>query len=100
MIAAIMAGGYIYILASKSGVLYIGVTSKLGPRILQHKSKETEGFTAKYNVNRLVYFEKFEDIRSAIAREKRLKGWARVKKVALINRQNPTWHDRSENLSG
>jgi putative endonuclease len=98
MIVAIMAGGCIYILASKSGVLYIGVTSKLIPRFLQHKSKETEGFTAKYNVNRLVYFEKFGDIRLAIAREAQLKGWKRTKKMALIERTNPSWRDLSENF--
>jgi putative endonuclease len=95
-----MTGGYTYILASKSGVLYIGVTSKLVTRFLQHKSKETGGFTAKYNVNRLVYFEKFEDIRSAIARETQLKGWIRAKKVALIERLNPSWRDLSVDLIG
>jgi putative endonuclease len=100
MIVAIMAGGYIYILASKSGVLYIGVTSKLIPRFLQHKSKETEGFTAKYNVNRLVYFEKFGDIRLAIARETQLKGWKRTKKIALLEQMNPSWRDLSENFFG
>ena len=93
-----MPGGYIYILASKSGVLYIGVTSKLIPRFLQHKSKESEGFTAKYNVNRLVYFEKFGDIRLAIARETQLKGWTRAKKITLIERLNPRWSDLSVNL--
>ena len=95
-----MTGGYIYILASKSGVLYIGVTGKLGPRYLQHKSTQSGGFTAKYNVNRLVYFERFEDIRTAIARETQLKGWIRAKKVALIDRLNPSWRDLSDNLFG
>ena len=93
-----MNGGYVYVLASKSGVPYIGVTSKLGPRFLQHKLKQTSGFSAKYNTNRLVYFERFEDIRTAIARETQLKGWIRSKKVALIERLNPAWRDLSEHL--
>ena len=86
---------FVYILASKSCVLYIGVTNDLARRLLEHKQKLIAGFTRKYNVNRLVYFESFGDIREAIAREKQLKGWRREKKVALVERGNPTWQDLS-----
>ena len=87
---------YVYILASKSGVLYIGVTNDLGRRIFEHRAKLTAGFTSKYNVVRLVYFEAFGDIRDAIAREKQLKGWRRAKKIPLIEGMNPKWRDLSE----
>ena len=80
---------HVYIMASASGVLYIGVTSKLESRTAEHKQKIIEGFTSKYNVTKLVYFEAFGDIRNAIAREKQLKRWRREKKVALIERRNP-----------
>ena len=93
-----MKGGYVYILSSKSGVLYIGVTSRLDTRFLQHKKKLIGGFSAKYHTDRLVYFEGFEDIRVAIAREKQLKGWRRAKKIALIESLNPAWRDLSTNL--
>ncbi len=84
---------YVYILASKSGVLYIGVTNDLMRRVFEHREKVIPGFTSKYNVVRVVYFESFGDIRDAIAREKQLKGWRREKKVALIEAANPTWRD-------
>jgi putative endonuclease len=87
---------YIYIVASKSRVLYIGVTNNLERRIVEHQQKFVEGFTSQYNVSRLVYFEPFGDVREAIAREKQLKGWRREKKVALIESSNPTWRDLSE----
>jgi putative endonuclease len=93
-----MKSGFVYILASKSGVLYIGVTSKLGARMQQHREKQIAGFTRDYNVTRLVYFELFGDIRAAIAREKQLKGWRRSKKVALIQSSNPTWRDLAEDI--
>ncbi len=86
----------VYILTSKSGVLYIGVTNDLSRRFFQHQEKLIPGFTAKYNVDRLVYYESFRNIRDAIAREKQLKGWRREKKVALIERMNPKWRDLSE----
>jgi len=89
-------GGYVYILAGKSATLYIGVTNNLERRIVEHKQKLVPGFTATYNINRLVYFERYEDIRDAIAREKQLKGWKRTRKVALIERENPQWRDLSE----
>ena len=76
---------YVYILASKTRVLYIGVTSDLTTRMLQHKSKSIPGFTARYNVDRLVYRESFETMTGAIAREKQLKGWTRKKKIAIVS---------------
>jgi putative endonuclease len=89
-------GGYVYILASKSGVLYTGVTSRLARRTIEHRQKLVEGFSSRYNVNRLVYWEKYADIRSAIAREKQIKGWLRAKKVALIESRNPSRKDLAE----
>jgi len=88
----------VYITASISGVLYIGVTSNLQNRVWQHKNKVVKGFTKKYNVDRLVYFEQTEDVRSALEREKQLKKWSRVKKIKLIEKMNPEWMDLSENL--
>jgi len=86
---------HVYIMASESGVLYIGVTNHLESRTAQHKLKVNAGFTSKYNVTKLLYFEPFTDVRYAIAREKQLKRWRREKKVALIERINPTWRDLS-----
>ncbi|MGA8220283.1 MAG: GIY-YIG nuclease family protein [Candidatus Acidiferrales bacterium] len=91
-----MKGGFVYILASKSGVLYTGVTSNLDLRTVQHRLKMTEGFTKEFNVTRLVYYERFGDIRQAIAREKQIKGWLRAKKIALIEAANPKWKDLAE----
>lgn len=85
----------VYIMASQSGVLYIGITNDLETRMFQHKRKLVPGFTARYNVQKLVYFELFRDVRAAIAREKELKGWLRKKKVALIESVNPLWRDLS-----
>ncbi|MEK6572689.1 MAG: GIY-YIG nuclease family protein [Chloroflexota bacterium] len=87
---------FVYILASKSRVLYTGVTSDLKRRVWQHKQKQVEGFTAKYNVNRLVYFETTPNVRAAIEREKQIKGWVRAKKTALIESANPQWKDSSD----
>ncbi len=84
---------YVYLLASRSRVLYIGMTNHLERRVREHRSGEVEGFTKKYHVHRLVFFESFHDARTAIAREKQLKGWRREKKVALIAAANPTWED-------
>jgi putative endonuclease len=84
---------YVYIVASLSGVLYVGVTKSVLRRVHQHKEKRTPGFTQKYNVDRLGYFEVFRDVRNAIAREKEIKGWRRDKKVALIEATNPKWED-------
>jgi putative endonuclease len=91
-----MKGGFVYILASKSGVLYIGVTSTLDCRMTLHRNKTVEGFTKKYNLTRLVYYARLGDIRDAIAREKQIKGWLRAKKIALIESVNPGWKDLAE----
>ena len=88
---------YIYILASqKNGTLYIGVTNDLERRVLEHKQKINEGFTSKYDVNRLVYFESFQYINDAILREKRLKKLNRQWKINLIEEENFEWNDLSK----
>jgi len=84
---------FVYIVASRSRTLYIGVTSDLFKRVWQHKNGTFGGFTSKYRITRLVYYEEFVLITDAIAREKQLKGWSRSKRLWLINRQNPTWID-------
>jgi putative endonuclease len=85
---------YVYILASKkNGTLYIGVTSDLIKRILQHKNKQADGFTEKHHVDMLVYFENHIDMISAITREKQLKKWNRQWKINLIQEDNPHWND-------
>jgi len=84
---------YVYILASKSRVLYIGITGFLLQRVLRHKAGEDDGFTKRYRVTRLVYFESFQYVDNAIARESELKKWRREKKVRLIEAHNPTWED-------
>jgi putative endonuclease len=84
-----------YIVASRSRTLYIGVTGDLHRRVFQHKWKEYEGFSAKYNCDRLVWFEHYEEPAKAIARETQLKKWNRAKKIVLIERMNPTWLDLS-----
>src|SRR5271157_644355 len=81
---------YVYILASKSRILYVGITSRRRARLREHRSGEFGGFTSEYRVHRLVYFECFDWVDSAIRREKQLKHWRREKKVALIERTNPT----------
>ena len=86
----------VYILASQSRVLYIGVTSSLTWRMWKHKTGVFEGFSKKYHVDRLVYFERFASMKEAISREKQLKGWRRSKKVWLIERENPNWSDLAE----
>jgi putative endonuclease len=88
-----------YILAGNSGVLYTGVTNFLERRIVEHKGKLTPGFTARYNVDKLVYFEAFSEPQNVIAREKQLEKWSRIKKVRLIEKRNPTWRDLSEDFS-
>ena len=85
---------YVYILASKrNGTLYIGVTSDLIKRIYEHRNKLVPGFTSRYNVGMLVHFEAFNDIESAISREKQLKKWERKWKLDLIEEGNPSWKD-------
>ena len=92
---------YVYILTNKNNkVLYTGVTSDLVKRVWKHREKIVEGFTAKYNVNKLVHFEMTSDVHSAITREKQIKGWLRSKKIALIEKENPHWKDLSPKLFG
>jgi putative endonuclease len=93
-------GGYVYIMTNgRDGTLYIGVTSNLSRRIHEHREGQTEGFTKRYALNRLVYYEVFDDIRTAIQREKTLKHWPRVWKLALIQEVNPDWNDLYEILN-
>ena len=90
---------YIYFVTNKRlNVLYIGVTNNLIRRVYEHKNKLQEGFTKRYNVDRLVYYECYEDVPTAIMREKQIKGWARNKKNALVNKENPLWEDLYEGL--
>ena len=90
---------YVYITASKrNGTLYIGVTSNLKKRIYEHKESLLDGFTKKYKVNKLVYFETTNDISSAIQREKRMERWKRKWKLKLIEKENPCWIDLYNNL--
>ena len=86
---------YVYIMASDSGTLYVGVTSDIEGRVMQHKQAMVKGFTQKYGVKKLLYYEEFDDIYSAIAREKEIKRWRREKKVALFEESNPGWVDLS-----
>ncbi len=87
---------WVYILTSRTGMLYIGITGYFDRRIMQHKMDTIEGFTKKYKVHRLVYYESFDHSVSAIGREKQLKGWRRAKKIALIEKMNPRWQDLAE----
>ena len=88
---------YVYILTNTyNTVLYIGITNNLERRLYEHKNKLADGFTKKYNLHKLVYFDSTTDVRAAIEREKQLKGWTRAKKNALIEESNPNWVDLSE----
>ena len=88
---------FVYILSNwDDSVLYIGVTSNLQRRLYEHRNGIADGFTKKYNIHKLVYYEYTNDVYSAISREKQLKKWIRVKKNALISKQNPGWKDLSE----
>ncbi|MCL5268871.1 MAG: GIY-YIG nuclease family protein [Bacteroidetes bacterium] len=91
---------YVYILASHSYVLYVGMTSNLCRRVHEHKHKVFGGFTSRYNVERLVYYEETNDVWVAINREKQLKRWRRDKKIALIEGVNAGWRDLYEDLCG
>ena len=88
-----MRSYFVYILANRSRTLYTGVTNDLVRRVMTHRSKEVPGFTARYNITRLVYFEETGSIEEAITREKQIKGWLRSKKIALIESLNPDWED-------
>ncbi len=84
---------YVYIMASKCRVIYVGMTGFLMARVLRHKAGEGSAFTQKYQVHRLVYFHSFQNVGDAIARETEIKKWRREKKIALIHAENPTWED-------
>ena len=84
---------FVYIVCSRSGTLYIGMTNSIYRRALQHKRGVIQGFASEYECNRLVYYEGFDDVHKAIGREKQLKGWTRAKKIALIESKNPRWED-------
>ncbi len=95
-----MKAYYIYILASKrNGTLYIGVTNNLTRRVYEHKNNLVEGFTKKYGVHMLVYYEQASDVNTAIQREKQLKKWKRAWKLALIEKENIHWEDLYEKIS-
>ena len=87
---------YVYIMTNRSGTLYTGVTNDLMRRVYEHRQKLVEGFTKKYNISKLVYYEETNSVESAIAREKQIEGWVRRKKVVLIESMNPYWQDLSE----
>ena len=91
---------YVYIMSSKSRVIYVGVTGFLMARVLRHRAGEGGSFTRKYRVHRLVYYQCFHNIGDAIARETEIKKWRREKKVALIRAHNPTWEDLAEGWGG
>ena len=87
----------VYILSNwNNRVLYVGMTNNLERRVYEHKNKMIKGFTSKYNVNKLVYYEMSSDVNDVIRREKQIKGWTRSKKVKIIESVNPTWKDLSE----
>jgi len=87
---------FVYIMTNRSKTLYTGVTNNLERRVYEHKHHLVEGFTKKYNITKLVYFEETNDVREAISREKQIKGWLRRKKIELIESVNPEWNDLSE----
>jgi putative endonuclease len=87
---------YVYIMASRSLTLYTGVTGDIYHRALEHRAGEIEGFTKKYHINRLVYYETFKYVDKALAREKQIKAWTRAKRLALIKTMNPAWQDLAD----
>lgn len=92
---------WVYILANRrNGTLYTGITNNLERRIYEHKTGIIEGFTKKYNIHILVYYEHFDNVNSAIIREKQIKEWKRKWKLELIEKDNPNWKDLSENWTG
>jgi putative endonuclease len=89
---------FVYIITNKKdGVLYIGITNNIERRMFEHKNKLNKGFSKKYNLNKLMYFEVFKEINDAIKREKNIKKWKREWKINLINKENPEWNDLSMN---
>ena len=93
-------GFYVYIMTNRSRTLYTGVTNDLARRVWEHKQGKGSKFAARYRIDRLAYHESFSSINEAIAREKQIKGWLRVKKVALIESMNPDWRDLTEDWQG
>ena len=92
-----MKHSYVYILTNwNNRVMYVGVTSDLYKRLYEHKAQLADGFTKRYNVHKLVYYEQTEDVNAAIAREKQIKGWLRKRKDQLVESMNPAWEDLSE----
>jgi len=89
---------HVYIIASRSRVLYVGVTGHLLERVKQHREGLVPGFTSRYRIHRLVHFEPYQDVKAAIAREKEIKGWNRAKKVALTEKRNQAWEDLAGDL--
>ena len=87
---------YVYIMTNRSGTLYTGMTNNLERRVWEHKNKKIPGFTRKYNIKKLIYYEETDNVNEAIAREKQIKGWLRKKKIDLIRTLNPNWKDLSQ----
>ncbi len=87
---------YLYIMTNKSRTFYVGMTNNLERRAFEHKHKLIQGFTSRYNITQLVYYEVYSDVREAIAREKQVKDWRREKKITLIESLNPLWKDLSD----
>jgi len=87
---------YVYIMASRTKTLYVGMTNDLERRAYEHKHRVMKGFSSKYNVSRLVYFETIGDVAAAIRRERQIKGWRRARKIALVESANPEWDDLSD----
>jgi putative endonuclease len=90
---------YVYIMASRSGTLYTGVTNDLNRRVGEHKEGQIPGFTRRYKVSRLVYYESHHEVNTAISREKRIKRWRRAKKIQLVESVNRSWNDLSREVS-
>ena len=88
---------YVYILTNHSKTLYTGMTNNIKRRIYEHKNKLIKGFTEKYNISKLVYYESTNNVNSAIVREKQIKGWLRERKIELVETENPNWNDLSQN---
>jgi len=94
-----MSGGWVYFMTNKrDGILYAGVTSNLPQRVFQHREAQVKGFTQRYGLKSLVYYEKFDDIRDAIQRESTIKHWPRAWKVRLVHAMNPEWDDLYDSL--
>ena len=90
---------YVYLMANRSKTLYVGMTNDLQRRVYEHKHMVKDGFTRRYLVDRLLYYEVTDDVSSAIAREKQIKGWRRSKKVALVESRNPRWQDLASDFA-